>query len=135
LLHDLDRLRIFLITECLGYCYRGHKLAEWAVTALAKIQLRFQVQSPELRKKLTPDFPIGCKRILLTTEWLRALTRPNVEVIANAITGLSDGGVRTADGSLHAVDAVIYGTGFAATDLLAPMQIRGLQRRLLNDDW
>ena len=134
-LHDLDRLRIFLITEALGYCYRGHKLAELAVKTLAKVQLRLQVKSPQLRRKLTPDFPVGCKRILLTTEWLRAMTRPNVEIVTDAISGFSDAAISTAGAREYPVDAVIYGTGFAATEFLAPMQVRGLGGRLLSEEW
>lgn len=134
-LHDLDRMRIFLITEALGYCYRGHKLAELAVRTLAKAQLRLQVKSPQLRRKLTPDFPVGCKRILLTTEWLRAMTRPNVEIVTDSITGFSDSAICTAGAGQYPVDAVIYGTGFAATEFLAPMQIRGLGGQLLSEQW
>jgi cation diffusion facilitator CzcD-associated flavoprotein CzcO len=135
LLHDLDRLRVFLICEILAAAYNGNRALAWAVTAVSKLQLWVQVRDPALRRKLRPDFPIGCKRILLTNQWLRALVRPNVEVVDTAITEITERGVRTADGQLREVDAIIYGTGFAATEFLTPMQVRGRGGRDLRQEW
>lgn len=135
LLKDLDRLRIFLLTEALGFCYRGHKWAEKLVTWMSRAQLRLQVRDPELRARLTPDFPIGCKRILLTTDWLPALARPNVELVTDGIEAITADGVRTADGRERPVDVIIYGTGFMATEFLAPMTVRGVGGREIQDAW
>ncbi|MDR3414545.1 MAG: NAD(P)/FAD-dependent oxidoreductase [Nevskia sp.] len=134
-LHDLDRARIFGIAEALAYAYLGHPWAERLVTLLSKAQLRYQVRNPALRRKLTPDYPIGCKRLLLTAEWLPALTQGNVEVVTGEIRNVTARGVRAADGNLRQVDAIIFGTGFAATDFLAPMQVRGLGGRDLRTEW
>lgn len=134
-LHDIDRLRVFLTTEALAYAYNGHPWAERVLRVLAQAQLQVQVRDPVLRRRLTPDFPIGCKRILLTTKWLPALVRPNVEVVTDAITEITAGGVRSADGRLREVDAIIYGTGFAATEFLAPIRISGLDGRSLAEQW
>ncbi len=98
-------------------------------------QLRTQVADPELRKKLTPDYPIGCKRVLFTSNWYEALTRDNVSVENGGIKAITATGVRSADGELHKVDAIIYGTGFKATDFLTPMTIKGANGRDLNDAW
>ena len=135
LIHDVDRLRIFMICEALAYAYRGHRWAENLVTWMSKIQLRIQVKDPELRKRLTPDYAIGCKRLLLTTDWLRALVRSNVNLVSEAVAEITQTGVRTADGEHIEVDAIIYGTGFAATEFLAPMQISGLDGELLHECW
>ncbi|CAA0093542.1 Baeyer-Villiger monooxygenase [Zhongshania aliphaticivorans] len=135
LIHDIDRLRIFLLTEALGYAYRGHRWAERLLTVMSKLQLRIQVKDPDLRARLTPDYPIGCKRLLLTTEWLRALTRQNVNVVTEGITEITAEGVRGEDGVLHKVDAIVYGTGFAATEFLAPMQVTGKNGELLHERW
>jgi cation diffusion facilitator CzcD-associated flavoprotein CzcO len=133
--YDLDRLRIFLITEALAYAYNGHAWAERLMRLLAQVQLRIQVRDPALRRKLTPDFPIGCKRILLTTQWLPALIRPNVEVVGEAIAEITETAVRNTDGCIREVDAIIYATGFAATEFLAPMRITGIDGRLLSEHW
>ncbi|NKI18707.1 NAD(P)/FAD-dependent oxidoreductase [Spongiibacter sp. KMU-166] len=134
-LHDMDRLRIFLVSESLGYAYRGHRWAEKLLTWMSKAQLRIQVKDPVLRKRLTPDYPIGCKRLLLTTDWLRALVRPNVNVISEGVQEITEDGVRSADGRLHKVDAIVYGTGFLATEFLAPMRVSGLGGELLHERW
>ena len=134
LLHDLDRARIYAITEVLSYAYRHRWLATVA-TLLARVHLWVQVRDPALRRKLTPDYPIGCKRILLSNEWYPALARPNAEVVTEAIVEINERGLRTADGRQRDVDAIIYGTGFAATEFLAPMRIRGRGGRELREAW
>ena len=135
ILHSIDRLRIFLFIETLALAYNGNKILLWLVTALSKLQMRWQVRDPVLRKKLTPEFAIGCKRLLLSNDWLPALTRPNVDVVTDAVTEITETAVRTADGKLHEVDAIIYGTGFAATQFLTPMRVTGRNGRDLHADW
>jgi cation diffusion facilitator CzcD-associated flavoprotein CzcO len=135
LIHDLDRLRIFLICEILAAAYNGNRPLVWLVTMISKLQMLVQVRDPALRRKLWPDFPIGCKRLLLSNLWLRALVRPNVEVIDDGIAEITETGVRTADGKLREVDAIIYGTGFAATQFLTPMTVHGRGGRDLHEVW
>jgi cation diffusion facilitator CzcD-associated flavoprotein CzcO len=135
LLLRIDRLRIFAITETLAKGYEGNRVLEKLATALARFHLWRQVRDPALRARLTPDFPIGCKRILLSNDWLPALQRPNVELVTEPVAELTAGGIRTRDGRERAVDVVIYGTGFSATEFLAPLQIRGLGGRTLQEAW
>lgn len=135
LLQDLDRLRSFLLTELLGYSYRGPRFVTTPPTLLARALLRAQVRDPALRRTLTPQYPLGCKRIILSNRWLPALCRPNVEVVTTPIAGLSARGVVTCDGRERAVDTVIYGTGFAATEFLAGLEIRGRDGRELAAAW
>jgi cation diffusion facilitator CzcD-associated flavoprotein CzcO len=135
LIHDLDRLRVFIICELLAAAYNGNRPLAWLVTSISRLQAWWQVRDPVLRKKLRPDFPIGCKRILLTNAWLPALVRPNVEVIDDAIAEITESGVRSADGRLREVDAIIYGTGFKATQFLTPMRVRGLGGKDLHQTW
>jgi len=94
-----------------------------------------QVVDPDLRAKLTPTDPMGCKRILMSNDYYPALTRPNVDVVTESIERIEPNGVVTADGELHEVDAIILGTGFAATEFLAPMTITGSGGVDLNDEW
>lgn len=97
--------------------------------------LNRDIADPALRAKLVPDYPIGCKRILLTSDYLPALARPNVELITQNIRRVTEHGIETEDGREHTVDTIIYGTGFAATEFLAPMQIRGRDGIDLNAVW
>ena len=94
-----------------------------------------EVSDAGLRAKLTPDYPMGCKRILISNDYYPALAQPQVAVVNEAIREVSEHGVITADGREHAADVLIYGTGFAASDFLAPMQIRGLGGLELNQAW
>lgn len=107
------------------------KVAQWD----ALRRLRTQVADPALRRQLTPDYPIGCKRVLLSNDFYPALQQPNVEVVAQPVSRITPAGVQTADGRLHAADVLIYGTGFAATDFLTPMAVHGRDGHELNTDW
>lgn len=89
---------------------------------LAQGHLKRQVKDTQLRAKLTPNYAIGCKRILLSNNYYPALTQPNVEVVTAAITELRENSVVASDGSEHEVDAIIWGTGFHVTD--SPMMER-----------
>jgi cyclohexanone monooxygenase len=104
-------------------------------TELAKSYLERKIEDPELRAKLTPDYPVGCKRPLISREWLPALTRPNVRLVTDPITEFTEAGVRTADGEEHAVDTIIFGTGFRANEYLTAVDIYGRNGRRLHDDW
>ncbi|HEX4725768.1 MAG TPA: NAD(P)/FAD-dependent oxidoreductase [Pseudonocardiaceae bacterium] len=114
---------------------RGQRLGR-IVDYLCRRQLRTQVPDPALRAVLTPDFPAGCKRILISDDYLSALARDNVEVITAPVAGVTPDGLVTADGNGFPVDTIVYGTGFTATEFLAPMEIVGRTgRRLRADAW
>jgi cation diffusion facilitator CzcD-associated flavoprotein CzcO len=97
--------------------------------------LRAQVRDPELRAKLKPDHPIGCKRLLFSNDWYPTLVQPNVSVVTESVVEVLADGVRSADGAVHEVDVIIYGTGFAATEFLAPMTITGVGGLPLEKAW
>ena len=74
--------------------------------------LRRQVPDPELRRKLTPDYMLGCSRAVLSDRYYPALSQPNVALVTDAISAITRGGVRTADGVEHELDTIIWSTGF-----------------------
>lgn len=79
---------------------------------MGRYQLRRQVRDPpELRKTLTPDYMIGCKRAIFSDEYLPALTRENVDVVTTGIAEIRPHSVVTRDGIEHEVDTIVYGTG------------------------
>ena len=84
--------------------------------ALASRHLHHQVRDPELRRRLTPDFRPGCKRVLLSDDWYPALQEPNVDLVTEKIVEVRPHAVVTADGVQHEVDAIVFGTGFRVTD-------------------
>ena len=97
--------------------------------------MRSQLTDPEVRRKAWPDYTFGCKRILFSSHYLPALQRENVELVTDAVSGIEPGGVRTADGRLHEVDTIIWGTGFRTNDFMFPMEITGRDGRTLAQEW
>ena len=101
----------------------------------ARKLLARQVPDAALRERLTPRYAIGCKRVLVSDDWLPTFSRPNVELVTDAIEAITPAGVRVAGGREIAADAIVLGTGFAASEFLAPMTIRGRGGRSLNEAW
>ena len=107
------------------------KVVEWQATR----HLKRWVRDPELRAALTPDYTIGCKRVLLSNDYYEAMVRDNVDLVTSSIERVEGNRVVTADGRRQEVDAIIFGTGFKASEFLAPMEITGLEGRDLNEEW
>ncbi len=102
---------------------------------LALRHLRGAVADPELRARLTPDYTLGCKRVLLSNHYLPALTSQNVEVITSGIREVRPYGIVTDDGVEHPADTIIFGTGFHVTDPPFGDQVRGRDGRTLAEVW
>ncbi|BCQ61980.1 hypothetical protein PBOI14_37300 [Pseudomonas sp. Boi14] len=105
------------------------------VQRVALRHLRKQVPDPVLRQRLTPDYTIGCKRILISNDYYPALTRGNVRLITDDIQRIDGDAVITADGSRHPVDCIIFGTGFQATDPIPRGLLFGRHGQDLMDSW
>jgi cation diffusion facilitator CzcD-associated flavoprotein CzcO len=106
-----------------------------AYTRVALNHLAEQVADPELRKKLTPDYPIGCKRILFADDYYPALMRDNVALITDGIAKITPTGIDTKDGKHHAFDVIVYATGFETTGWHWSMDVVGKNERHLQDEW
>jgi cation diffusion facilitator CzcD-associated flavoprotein CzcO len=105
------------------------------VEALARRHLRAQVRDRALRAKLTPDYRLGCKRILGSDDYYPALTQPNAELVTEAIEHVDEHAIVTADGTRREVDTIIFGTGFHVTDNPMMEMVRGRDGRSLADVW
>jgi len=93
------------------------------------------VEDPDVRAKLTPDFPHGCKRPLTSNDWYPTFNRPNVELVTDAIDRITADGVVTADGVCREVDTIIIATGFETTKYLSAIEVTGRGGRSLTNDW
>jgi cation diffusion facilitator CzcD-associated flavoprotein CzcO len=113
---------------------RDQRVLKWA-QGIAKRHLARGVADPALQAKLTPDYTMGCKRILISDDYYPALARPNVEVVTDGIREVTATGVVTTDGSLRAVDTIIFGTGFAVHDYLGGIPVIGRGGRTLAEAW
>ncbi len=117
--------------------YPAMRRAKWAqkiMGALASWQLKRQVTDPALRKKLTPNYEIGCKRALLCDDFYPALMRPNVSLDTSPIVALNEEGIVTNEGE-YPCDVIVYATGFKATDFLLGIDVIGRDGLRLHDKW
>ncbi|MBC3988425.1 NAD(P)/FAD-dependent oxidoreductase [Streptomyces sp. AC563] len=105
------------------------------VEALAKSHLRKAIKDPALRAKLTPDYRIGCKRILLSNSYYPALAKPHVDVVASGLSEVRGSTLVAADGSETEVDAIVFGTGFHVTDMPIARRVTGAAGTTLAEEW
>jgi cation diffusion facilitator CzcD-associated flavoprotein CzcO len=89
----------------------------------------------KLRKKLTPNYEIGCKRILLSSNYYPALNKKHVSLVTDAISEVTKKGIIDNTGKLHEVDAIIYGTGFYTTTYKHLYEVKGINSQSLFDKW
>jgi cation diffusion facilitator CzcD-associated flavoprotein CzcO len=102
---------------------------------LSKWNLRRQVKDPELRKKLTPTFQFGCKRVLVSDDYWATFERDDVELVTDSIERIEAKGIRTNDGQLHEADAIVLATGFKLGLATAPFPIIGRGGKTLGRAW
>ncbi|TWD82318.1 cation diffusion facilitator CzcD-associated flavoprotein CzcO [Kribbella amoyensis] len=102
---------------------------------VAEKHLAHQIRDPELRARLTPDFTLGCKRVLISDDYYPAVAQPNVEVVTDGIAEVTPTGIVTEDGVKHEVDTIIYGTGFRVTDLPVMDLLHGRDGLTLREAW
>lgn len=120
------------------FLYPVMRRRPWAVrswTEQATRHLEESVRDPERRRALTPDYPIGGKRVLIADDFFPALERDNVEVVTAAVERVTETGVVTADGRAHELDVLILATGFRTNPFLAALRVEGLGGRTLEQDW
>lgn len=133
--HQALRKVEYTLMEGLGVAFRHPRPLMQAVQSVGHAYLRAVVRDKELRRKLTPDYTIGCKRLLFSNNYLQSLTRPNVAVHATGVTRIEGSTVVGADGTRAEVDAVILGTGFHILDMPLADLVRGADGRTLAEHW
>jgi cation diffusion facilitator CzcD-associated flavoprotein CzcO len=103
--------------------------------ALARAHLRRQVPDPELRRRLTPDYEIFCKRIILSNEWYPAIQAPNVDIVSSGVKEVREHSIVDNAGTEREIDTLIFATGFRPAELPIAQRIRGREGRSLADVW
>jgi cation diffusion facilitator CzcD-associated flavoprotein CzcO len=93
------------------------------------------LSDPELRKAVTPDYQIGCKRILISNDYYPTLDQEHVDLVTDGIREITPAGIVTEDGTEHPVDAIIVATGFYTTEQPIAEHIKGRDGRTLADSW
>ena len=107
-------------------------LAETEAAGLAAID---EVKDPELRRKLRPQHPFGCKRPLISNDYYAAFNRPNLELVTDAIERITPDSIVTVDGQRRRVDTLIIATGFEATRYLSAIDVSGRDGRSIEEAW
>ncbi len=105
------------------------------VEGLARLHLKRAVKDAALREKLTPNYTVGCKRVLLSNDYLPAVAQPNVSLVTEGIREIRPGAIVTNDGVVRDVDTIIFGTGFRIQEFPFAKHVRGRGGRLLADTW
>ncbi|WP_462413570.1 flavin-containing monooxygenase [Neobacillus sp. Marseille-QA0830] len=134
LLQKSTRLKIFLKRELLLLGFRNPKNMK-VVEKMALKNIHDAIKDPVLREKLTPNYRIGCKRILLSNTYYPALAQDNVSVNTAAIAEVTEDGIIDSNGTKAEVDTIIFGTGFQVTDLPFAHHIYGRKGHSLAKEW
>ncbi|QIX28419.1 NAD(P)/FAD-dependent oxidoreductase [Nocardioides sp. JQ2195] len=124
------------VVETLSVAWVYSKPLAKVIEKASRLHMKRQTRSrPGLFEKVWPDYPIGCKRILFSNNYLPALAQPNVDLVTDGISEIVPDGVVTADGAHHPADVLIWGTGFKATEFLAPITFTGVDGADLHKTW
>jgi cation diffusion facilitator CzcD-associated flavoprotein CzcO len=135
MLQRLDRQAIFGFQELAAVGMTGRRWVLKPFRAVGQWQINRAIKDPELRRKVTPDDHLGCKRVMLTDDWYPALAQSNVELVTERIEEIGPAGIRTADGAERAADVLVLATGFRSHSFTAPMEIVGAEGRTLEEEW
>jgi len=114
---------------------QGKKAYVWLGEVWAKSGLKKHIKDPALRTKLTPDFPIGAKRVLLSDKIYPALARENVTVVTEGIERFTKTGLKTVDQAARDHDLVVYATGFHTNPFLKDIDVTGENGLSLKEHW
>jgi len=129
----LMRSAIYWGRELNVLAFTSHPGLMKAAEQAGKANIVRAIRDPELRRKVTPTYAPGCKRVLLSNTWYPALAEPDVELVTGAIREVRASSIVTADGTERPVDTIIYGTGFHVTDNPGWQRVKGRDGRTLAD--
>lgn len=114
---------------------KGNRFSRWAVKKACLANLNKHVNDPLLRQQLTPDYPVGAKRVLFSDHYFPALAKDNVDINMNGIAEFTETGLVDKQGQALDVDAIIYGTGFQTNPFLADIDVVGVGQRRIREAW
>ena len=129
------RRYLFNYCEALTLTIRHPRTIGRVLGLRSRLFMHRQLPDRELRAKVIPDYVFGCKRVLFSSRYLPALARPNVELVTDRISAVTEAGLLTADGREREFDCIIWSTGFRATEFMAPTQVTGAGGRKLSEAW
>ncbi|TDP97923.1 flavin-containing monooxygenase [Labedaea rhizosphaerae] len=129
------RALLYWINEVRAVGFNGHQGILKFASKLAAANIKRAVKDPELVRKLTPDYVMGCKRVLISNDYYPTFNRDNVHLNTDGLTEVREHSVVDGNGVEHEVDAIIYGTGFHVTDAFDYLNVTGRDGRDLAKEW
>jgi cation diffusion facilitator CzcD-associated flavoprotein CzcO len=105
------------------------------IAEMCRSNLETNVADEDLRERLRPDYQPACKRLVVSPNFYQAIQHPNAELVTDAIVGVEEAGVRTADGTLHELDVLVLATGFKVDAFMRPMEVTGRDGLRLDEVW
>lgn len=135
LLPRIRRQLIFMLFEFRHRVFRGEPRAVDFAMKMWRQALDGAITNTNLKAALTPDYTIGCKRILSSNDWYPALARDNVDVVPQAVSSIEGNHIIASDGGEFVADILIWGTGFHVTDVVDNLDITGANGLTLKQAW
>jgi cation diffusion facilitator CzcD-associated flavoprotein CzcO len=134
-LQKIPRYFVYWMRELLvlGLVYNPRRLK--LLERVGRRHMESAIDDPELRAKVTPDYTVGCKRILPSNGWYPALAKPNTDIVTSGIARITPTGIVDEDGVEHPCDTIVFATGFYVTELPIAERVRGRDGRTLADVW
>ncbi|WP_410670772.1 flavin-containing monooxygenase [Amycolatopsis sp. cmx-4-68] len=129
------RSLLYWLLEARAIGFNGQSWVMKLGQRLAKRNIDRAITDPALRRKVTPDYTMGCKRVLISNDYYPALARDNVDVVTDGVREVREHSVVDAAGVEHEADVIVYGTGFHVTDAFDDLEIVGRDGRNLGKEW
>ncbi len=127
------------MTQFFNKAIAGHKIQQKLLTWGCKLNLKFSIKNKVLRKKLTPDYRVGCKRVIVNTTFYSAIQKPNAHLITDGIQCINETGIITKsdtnDGKQHDFDVLVLSTGFKPFNFMRPMNLTGRDGLHIDTAW
>lgn len=131
----LRRASIAFMEHVFTKAVTGHFLQKKLLSFLCKLNLLISVRDRPLRASLTPDYQVGCKRVIVNNTFYKAIKKPNAHLINTGIKKIGEKGVITQDGKLHELDVLVLATGFKPLNYMRPMDLIGKNGLHIDDAW
>ncbi|MEU0537767.1 flavin-containing monooxygenase [Amycolatopsis tolypomycina] len=129
------RTLLYWLLEARAVGFNGQSWVMKLGQRIARRNIDRAIKDPQLRRKVTPDYTMGCKRVLISNDYYPALARDNVDVVTDGVREVREHSVVDAAGVEHEADVIIYGTGFHVTDAFDDLEIVGRDGRNLGKEW
>ena len=121
----IGRLWAWYYAQMFAKMVIGKPLQFWITDRIVRRNLEKAVANPELRAKLTPDYRVGCKRLVLASDFFEAVQQPHCELITDDVDHVEPDGIVTRDGNKHPLDVLVLATGFHHLNFMRPMDLTG----------